>query len=77
MENMPVVIGRYRLSKTLGIGAFGKVKCELEFEDFLFFLPRRTENEQKTCCCLDLEQSQQPTKPSSRLALLHTAFDRV
>ncbi|CAN0266444.1 unnamed protein product [Ectocarpus sp. 6 AP-2014] len=26
MENMPVVIGRYRLSKTLGIGAFGKVK---------------------------------------------------
>lgn len=28
MENAPVVIGRYRLSKTLGIGAFGKVKCE-------------------------------------------------
>lgn len=27
MENVPVVIGRYRLSKTLGIGAFGKVKC--------------------------------------------------
>ncbi|CAM9104505.1 unnamed protein product, partial [Pylaiella littoralis] len=26
MENMPVQIGRYRLSKTLGIGAFGKVK---------------------------------------------------
>lgn len=34
MENMPVVIGRYRLSKTLGIGAFGKVKCET-----LFFFP--------------------------------------
>lgn len=28
MENVPVEIGRYRLSKTLGIGAFGKVKCE-------------------------------------------------
>lgn len=28
MENVPVVIGRYRLSKTLGIGAFGKVKCK-------------------------------------------------
>lgn len=28
MENAPVIIGRYRLSKTLGIGAFGKVKCE-------------------------------------------------
>lgn len=27
-ENTPVIIGRYRLSKTLGIGAFGKVKCE-------------------------------------------------
>eukprot|EP00903_Cladosiphon_okamuranus_P009268 g8843.t2 len=25
-ENTPVIIGRYRLSKTLGIGAFGKVK---------------------------------------------------
>lgn len=29
MENVPVIIGRYRLSKTLGIGAFGKVKREL------------------------------------------------
>jgi len=27
-ENTPVTIGRYRLSKTLGIGAFGKVKRE-------------------------------------------------
>lgn len=29
MENVPVIIGRYQLSKTLGIGAFGKVKREL------------------------------------------------
>lgn len=27
MENVPVVLGQYRLGKTLGIGAFGKVKC--------------------------------------------------
>jgi len=25
-ENVPVVLGHYRLGKTLGIGAFGKVK---------------------------------------------------
>lgn len=36
-ENTPVVIGRYRLSKTLGIGAFGKVKRE---SSRLFFPPR-------------------------------------
>lgn len=36
-ENTPVIIGRYRLSKTLGIGAFGKVKCESA--DF-YFLPQ-------------------------------------
>ena len=34
MENMPVTIGRYRLSKTLGIGAFGKVKREFVFSIF-------------------------------------------
>lgn len=33
---MPVTIGRYRLSKTLGIGAFGKVKCEFVFSIFYF-----------------------------------------
>jgi hypothetical protein len=27
MDNAQVTIGHYRLSKTLGIGAFGKVKC--------------------------------------------------
>jgi 5'-AMP-activated protein kinase, catalytic alpha subunit len=27
MENVPVILGQYRLGKTLGIGAFGKVKC--------------------------------------------------
>lgn len=29
MENVPVILGQYRLGKTLGIGAFGKVKCKL------------------------------------------------
>lgn len=37
MENVAVIIGRYRLSKTLGIGAFGKVKREL-----FFFRPKPT-----------------------------------
>ena len=32
MENVPVILGQYRLGKTLGIGAFGKVKCK-----FIFF----------------------------------------
>jgi hypothetical protein len=26
MDNAPIVLGQYRLGKTLGIGAFGKVK---------------------------------------------------
>jgi 5'-AMP-activated protein kinase, catalytic alpha subunit len=26
MDNVPIVLGQYRLGKTLGIGAFGKVK---------------------------------------------------
>jgi hypothetical protein len=29
MENVPIVLGQYKLGKTLGIGAFGKVKCKL------------------------------------------------
>lgn len=27
-DNVPIVLGQYRVGKTLGIGAFGKVKCE-------------------------------------------------
>jgi len=30
MENIPIILGQYRLGKTLGIGAFGKVKCKCE-----------------------------------------------
>lgn len=26
-ENVPIMLGQYKLGKTLGIGAFGKVKC--------------------------------------------------
>lgn len=26
MDNVPIVLGQYRIGKTLGIGAFGKVK---------------------------------------------------
>jgi hypothetical protein len=26
MDNVPIVLAQYRLGKTLGIGAFGKVK---------------------------------------------------
>jgi hypothetical protein len=33
MDNVPIVLGQYRLGKTLGIGAFGKVKSE--FLDFI------------------------------------------
>lgn len=28
-DNEPIVLGRYKLNKTLGIGAFGKVKCKI------------------------------------------------
>ena len=28
MDNVPIVLGQYRIGKTLGIGAFGKVKCK-------------------------------------------------
>lgn len=28
MDNVPIVLAQYRLGKTLGIGAFGKVKCK-------------------------------------------------
>ena len=27
-ENVPIQLGQYKLGKTLGIGAFGKVKCK-------------------------------------------------
>ena len=30
MDNVPIVLGQYRLGKTLGIGAFGKVKCKFQ-----------------------------------------------
>jgi len=26
MENIPIILAQYRMGKTLGIGAFGKVK---------------------------------------------------
>jgi len=26
MDNVPIILGRYKMGKTLGIGAFGKVK---------------------------------------------------
>jgi hypothetical protein len=29
MDNVPIVLAQYRLGKTLGIGAFGKVKCKI------------------------------------------------
>lgn len=77
MENMPVVIGRYRLSKTLGIGAFGKVKCELEaFPFFPAATDRKNENK-LLLLLLDLGQQQQRREPSSRLALSHATFKRV
>ncbi len=28
METVPVILNQYRIGKTLGIGAFGKVKCK-------------------------------------------------
>lgn len=28
MDNVPIVLAQYRLGKTLGIGAFGKVKSK-------------------------------------------------
>ena len=30
MDNVPIILGQYRLEKTLGIGAFGKVKSKQE-----------------------------------------------
>lgn len=44
MENVPVIIGRYRLSKTLGIGAFGKVKCEFSTRNI-----KAAEQQQQLC----------------------------
>ena len=32
MDNAPIVLGSYKLGKTLGIGAFGKVKRKIIFE---------------------------------------------
>ena len=31
MDNVPIVLAQYRLGKTLGIGAFGKVKCTFNY----------------------------------------------
>ena len=31
MDNVPIVLAQYRLGKTLGIGAFGKVKRKYPF----------------------------------------------
>ena len=34
MDNkIPIVLAQYTLGKTLGIGAFGKVKCKLRLDD--------------------------------------------
>lgn len=32
MDNVPIVLAQYRLGKTLGIGAFGKVKRKLNYK---------------------------------------------
>lgn len=29
MDNIPIVLGQYKISKTLGMGAFGKVKRKI------------------------------------------------
>jgi hypothetical protein len=36
MDMVPVILGQYRLGKTIGIGSFGKVKCEYKECDLLF-----------------------------------------
>ncbi len=33
VDNTPVLLGQYRIGKTLGIGAFGKVKCKFDSHD--------------------------------------------
>ena len=33
MDNVPIILGQYRIEKTLGIGAFGKVKSKSRDED--------------------------------------------
>lgn len=37
MDNVPIVLAQYRLGKTLGIGAFGKVKRKC-WEELSFLL---------------------------------------
>lgn len=56
---MPVTIGRYRLSKTLGIGAFGKVKCEFVFSIFhvVFFCFSELAQQQYSYCCTCIRYS--------------------
>ena len=34
-ENVPIQLGQYKLGKTLGIGAFGKVKCKYGYILFM------------------------------------------
>ncbi len=39
MDNVPIVLAQYRLGKTLGIGAFGKVKRKFKPSDLLVAKP--------------------------------------
>ena len=35
MDNVPIILGQYRIEKTLGIGAFGKVKSKSRDDDIV------------------------------------------
>ena len=35
MDNVPIILGQYRIEKTLGIGAFGKVKSKSRDNDIV------------------------------------------
>lgn len=63
-ENTPVIIGRYRLSKTLGIGAFGKVKCEHGVSRLFDILPYST-----TCVLFSFERETGRMSPLRNMAL--------
>ena len=46
MDNVPIVLGQYRLGKTLGIGAFGKVKSMPDCKCVIMkFLPERKQEQ--------------------------------